>query len=80
MNFGMAHVIPDFVYKAMIKQTPFEVFGDGKPGSYVHARTRCGDALVRIILDCGLQQEDFNICGNGTETVVGSGGENLAPT
>ena len=39
VEFGMSHVIPDFVYKAIVKQTPFEIFGDGEQvRTFTHAR------------------------------------------
>jgi UDP-glucose 4-epimerase len=69
VDFGMAHVIPDFVYKAIIRQTPFEIFGDGdQVRTFTHARDVA--AGLRAILDAGLRNDDFNICGNSTETVA----------
>jgi UDP-glucose 4-epimerase len=69
VDFGMAHVIPDFVYKALIKQTPFEVFGDGEQvRTFTHARDVATG--LRTILDAGLRNDDFNICGNSTETIA----------
>lgn len=68
VDFGMAHVIPDFVYKAMIKQMPFEIFGDGQQvRTFTHARDVATG--LRAILDRGLRNDDFNICGNSTETI-----------
>jgi UDP-glucose 4-epimerase len=69
VDFGMAHVIPDFVYKALVKQTPFEIFGDGEQ---VRTFTHASDVAkgLRILLDGGLRNDDFNICGNSTEKIV----------
>jgi len=65
VEFGMAHVIPDFVYKALIKQTPFEIFGDGEQvRTFTHAKD-IADAVC-IMLDKGVKNDDFNICGNNT--------------
>jgi nucleoside-diphosphate-sugar epimerase len=68
VDFGMSHVIPDFVYKALIKQTPFEIFGDGQQvRTFTHARD-IADAL-RALFDHGVRNDDFNICGNSTENI-----------
>ncbi len=65
VEFGMAHVIPDFVYKAIIKQTPFEILGDGNQvRTFTHAKD-IADA-VEIIIRKKISNEDFNICGNNT--------------
>jgi len=65
VEFGMAHVIPDFVYKAMIKQSPFEIFGDGKQvRTFTHAKD-ISEAIVEIIKR-GIINDDFNLCGNNT--------------
>ena len=65
VELGMAHVIPDFVYKALIKQTPFEIFGDGEQvRTFTHAKD-IADAVC-IMLDKGVKNDDFNICGNNT--------------
>lgn len=65
VDFGMAHVIPDFIYKAMVKQSPFEIFGDGEQvRTFTHAADTA-DAL-RVMLLKGVQNDDFNICGNNT--------------
>jgi len=65
VDFGMAHVIPDFIYKAMVKQTPFEIFGDGEQ---VRTFTHAADVAeaLRILLAKNLRDDDFNICGNNT--------------
>lgn len=69
VDFGMAHVIPDFVYKALIKQAPFEIFGDGgQVRTFTHARDVAMG--LRTILDAGLRNDDFNICGDSTETIA----------
>lgn len=68
VEFGMSHVLPDFVYKAMIKQTPFEIFGDGEQvRTFTHARD-VADAVLAL-LKAGLRNDDFNICGRSTEKV-----------
>jgi nucleoside-diphosphate-sugar epimerase len=65
VEFGMAHVIPDFIYKSMIKQAPFEIFGDGEQvRTFTHAAD-VADA-VRVLLQKGVRNDDFNICGNNT--------------
>jgi len=68
VEFGMSHVIPDFIYKAIVKQTPFEIFGDGEQvRTFTHAKD-IAEAL-RSLLDSGLWNDDFNICGKSTEKV-----------
>ena len=65
VDFGMAHVIPDFIYKAMVKQTPFEIFGDGEQvRTFTHAQDTA-DAL-RVMLQKGVKNDDYNVCGNNT--------------
>lgn len=65
VEFGMAHVIPDFVYKALIRQTPFEIFGDGEQvRTFTHAKDVA--EAVRIMLDKNIKNDDFNVCGNNT--------------
>jgi UDP-glucose 4-epimerase len=69
VDFGMAHVIPDFVYKSMLKQNPFEIFGDGdQVRTFTHARDIA--TALRTIFDRDLCNDDFNICGNSTETIL----------
>src|SRR5437879_3920898 len=65
VDFGMAHVIPDFIYKAMIKQSPFEIFGDGEQ---VRTFTHAADAAeaLGVMLKMGMRNDDFNVCGNNT--------------
>ncbi len=68
VDFGMAHVIPDFVYKALIKQTPFEIFGDGEQvRTFTHARDIA--MALRVMLDRELRNDDYNICGDSTEKI-----------
>ena len=68
VDFGMSHVIPDFVYKAIVKQTPFEIFGDGEQvRTFTHARD-IAKALL-LMLERGLENDDFNVCGKNTEKV-----------
>ena len=65
VDFGMAHVIPDFIYKAMIRQSPFEIFGDGQQvRTFTHAQD-AADAL-RVMLERGVRNDDFNVCGDNT--------------
>jgi UDP-glucose 4-epimerase len=69
VDFGMAHVIPDFTYKALIKQDPFEIFGDGgQVRTFTHARDVARGLMA--LLDRGLRNDDFNICGNATEKIL----------
>lgn len=69
VEFGMSHVIPDFVYKAMVQQSPFEIFGDGQQvRTFTHARD-VADGLSEI-LRAGIRNDDFNICGTSTENVA----------
>ena len=66
--FGMAHVIPDFVYKAVSRQSPFEILGDGQQvRTFTHARD-VAEALSGMIRQ-GIHNDDFNICGNATFSV-----------
>jgi UDP-glucose 4-epimerase len=68
VDFGMSHVLPDFIYKAMIKQTPFEIFGDGdQVRTFTHARD-VADAVLAL-LKAGIRNDDFNICGRSTEKI-----------
>ncbi|MCL5427905.1 MAG: NAD(P)-dependent oxidoreductase [Candidatus Marsarchaeota archaeon] len=63
VEFGMSHVIPDFAYKAISRQTPFEIFGDGKQvRTFTHAKD-IADATSLMIKN-GVKNNDFNICGN----------------
>jgi UDP-glucose 4-epimerase len=67
-EFGMAHVIPDFCYKALARQTPFEIFGDGKQvRTFTHARDIA--EAVAGLLDAQVVNDDFNICGSGTSEI-----------
>lgn len=69
VEFGMAHVIPDFVYRALVKQTPFEMLGDGKQvRTFTHAKD-IAEALV-LTLEKGVINEDFNFCGLNTYEVM----------
>jgi nucleoside-diphosphate-sugar epimerase len=64
-DFGMAHVIPDFVYKSIVKQTPFEIFGDGRQvRTFTHVKD-IADALALMVRK-DVKNDDFNICGNNT--------------
>jgi nucleoside-diphosphate-sugar epimerase len=65
VEFGMAHVVPDFCYKALVRQTPFEIFGDGEQvRTFTHARD-IADALDLLITQ-DVVNDDFNICGDAT--------------
>jgi nucleoside-diphosphate-sugar epimerase len=65
VDFGMSHVIPDFIYKAMMKQSPFEIFGDGKQvRTFTHARD-IADAMA-LMVKRNVKNDDFNICGDNT--------------
>ena len=67
--FGMAHVIPDFIYKAMLRQSPFEILGDGQQvRTFTHARDVA--EAVALMLRKGVRNEDFNICGDATFSVA----------
>ena len=69
VEFGMAHVIPDFVYRALIKQTPFEMLGDGKQvRTFTHAKD-IAEALV-LLLNTEIINEDFNFCGLNTYNIL----------
>jgi nucleoside-diphosphate-sugar epimerase len=60
--FGMAHVIPDFIYKALIQQSPFQILGDGEQvRTMTHARD-IAEATV-LALQKDIVNEDFNFCG-----------------
>lgn len=65
VEFGMAHVIPDFIYKAIVKQDPFEILGDGEQ---IRTLTHTKDIAeaVKLMLDKGIKNDDFNICGDNT--------------
>ncbi len=70
VDFGMSHVIPDFIYKAIVKQTPYEIFGDGEQvRTFTHAKDTADGLLA--ILESGIENDDFNICGNATENILG---------
>jgi nucleoside-diphosphate-sugar epimerase len=65
VDFGMSHVIPDFIYKALVKQSPFEIFGDGKQvRTFTHAKD-IADAM-RLMVNKNVKNDDFNICGDAT--------------
>ncbi|MCR4428157.1 MAG: NAD(P)-dependent oxidoreductase [Caldiserica bacterium] len=62
VEFGMAHVIPDFAFKALIRQSPFEILGDGEQvRTFTHGKD-IGIA-VRMMLEREIKNKDFNICG-----------------
>lgn len=58
---GMAHVIPDLIYKVLKGQYPVEVLGDGRQVrcfTYVDDIT---EAVVRSLFEKKAENEDFNI-------------------
>lgn len=68
LDFGMAHVIPDFIYKAMVKQHPFEILGDGLQ---VRTFTHVDDIAnaISMMVRKGVRNDDFNICGGPVNTI-----------
>jgi nucleoside-diphosphate-sugar epimerase len=67
--FGIAHVIPDFVYKALQRRTPFDILGDGRQvRTFTHARDVAEG--VALMLRRGIRNEDFNLCGDATFAVA----------
>ncbi|MGB9835010.1 MAG: NAD-dependent epimerase/dehydratase family protein [bacterium] len=65
VEFGMAHVIPDFAYKALIRQSPFEILGDGgQVRTFTHGKDIA--SAVRLMLEKEIRNEDFNICGENS--------------
>ena len=65
VRFGVAHVIPDFVYKALHHQSPFQILGDGEQvRTFTHARDIATG--VRLMLEKDVRNEDFNLCGSTT--------------
>ena len=69
VEFGMAHVIADFIYKALTNQAPFEILGDGKQvRTFTHAKD-IADA-VSLMIKKEVKNEDFNICGNTRISVL----------
>jgi UDP-glucose 4-epimerase len=68
VDFGMSHVIPDFVYKAMLEQNPFEILGDGEQvRTFTHASDVAEAVLALLAAD--VHNDDFNICGRSTEKI-----------
>jgi len=69
VEFGMSHVIPDLVYKALIKQSPFEIIGDGEQvRTFTHAKDIARG--VRLIIEKGIINEDFNFCGKTSSKIA----------
>lgn len=68
LDFGMSHVIPDFVYRSIIKQTPFEILGDG---NQVRTFTHASDIAnaISIMVEKKIKNDDFNICGTEDNTL-----------
>ena len=65
LEFGVSHVIPDFVYKALVKQSPFEIFGDGdQVRTFTHGKDIAN--ALGMMIGMGCRNEDFNICGADT--------------
>ncbi len=68
LMFGIAHVIPDLVYRAIKRQSPIEIMGDGKQlRTYTHVED-FADAMA-LIVKKNVKNEDFNICGSESCTV-----------
>lgn len=64
-QFGMAHVIPDFAYKALVKESPFSIIGDGQQvRTFTHALDVA--RAVRLLLDSEIRNDDFDLCGDAT--------------
>lgn len=60
-GISLAHVIPDFVYKALKKVNPFPIYGKGNQvRCFTHARDIA--AGTRIVLEKGRKNMDYNIC------------------
>ena len=59
-NLTLSHVLPDFVLKALRKQKPFEILGDGKQ---VRCFTNGKDIArgIRLVMESEYSNEDFNI-------------------
>ena len=54
--------LPKAIYKALIRQTPFQILGDGEQvRTMTHARD-IAEATV-LALEKGVEREDFNFCG-----------------
>ncbi|MCL4558140.1 MAG: NAD-dependent epimerase/dehydratase family protein [Deltaproteobacteria bacterium] len=69
VEYGMSHVIPDFVYKTMIRQTPFEILGDGtQTRTFTHVND-IADA-VALMIEKGTKNDDFDICGREHLTII----------
>jgi nucleoside-diphosphate-sugar epimerase len=65
VQFGMSHVIPDFIYKALVCQTPFEIFGDGQQvRTFTHARDIAEG--LRTVIEKNVKNDNFNLCGSNT--------------
>lgn len=61
--WGMRHVIPELILKALIKESPLTLIGSGEQ---VRTFTHCRDiarAVIRM-MEIGIRNEDFNLCGS----------------
>jgi len=68
VEFGMSHVIPDLLYKALIKQSPFEIIGDGEQvRTFTHAKDIARG--VRLIIEKSILNEDLNLCGKTSSKI-----------
>lgn len=65
---GSAHVVPDFIFKALKKESPFEIMGDGKQVRTLTHVEDFADA-IGLIVSKGVKNDDFNICGDNTVSV-----------
>ncbi len=68
VEYGMSHVLPDFVYKAILRQTPFEILGDGdQVRTFTHVDD-IADAVV-LMIEQGTKNDDFDLCGKEHLTI-----------
>jgi nucleoside-diphosphate-sugar epimerase len=66
--WGMRHVIPEFVLKAILKENPFTILGDG---NQVRTFTHCADIARGVVamVKKGIRNEVFHLCGEERYTV-----------
>lgn len=59
-GISLAHVIPDFIYKALKKLDPFPIYGDG---SQIRCFTHGKDIAkaTRLIMECDRKNADYNV-------------------
>jgi nucleoside-diphosphate-sugar epimerase len=69
LEFGIGHVIPDFASKALKKQSPFEIIGDGKQvRTFTHVKDTV--SAVTAIIEKNMKNDDFNICSDVDTTIT----------